>query len=402
MSYAPAALLFIPGPEFTSNSSTGLQLTGMAMTRIPRSCIFIICIGCGPLLGQGTTVVGAGYANPTNIRVSPGQITTIFVSGLTPDLTKPQRATSLPLPDSLAGISVAINQSSPNQSLAAPLLAVQQLTGCRNSVGAAPPLPTSTPSPVPPDCLLTAITLQIPFELTPLPTVFGGIAVLSKTELVITANGAVGNAFSILTITDNMHVLSTCDTFPPKQSYAAWLDAPGFSIPVCASVVTHADGTLVTAAAPAKPGETVVIYAFGLGPTAPSVMSGRATPTPAPVLRGGLGYAPRLAIQYDFRPNAAPSNPYLTIQGVLSPTPITPEPIPTPEFVGLTPGQVGLYQINLQLPSTFPSVPPCTVISVIIGNAFGALSSFVQSNLTIDIGGVSSFDGAAICVQQKQ
>jgi hypothetical protein len=68
----------------------------------------------------------------------------------------------------------------------------------------------------------------------------------------------------------------------------------------------------------------------------------------------------------------------------------------------LTPGQVGLYQINVQLPSAFPAaVLPCTTLSVCTGNpAFCPLP--IQSNLTIDIGGVTSFDGAAICIQPGQ
>src|SRR5579871_4851996 len=47
----------------------------------------------------------AGYSNPTLIQVSPGQITTILVSGLRPDFSKPQVATTVPLPSTLAGVS---------------------------------------------------------------------------------------------------------------------------------------------------------------------------------------------------------------------------------------------------------------------------------------------------------
>ena len=369
------------------------------MRRMLLAALCAILMNLSPLFGQGMTLTGSGYASPTLIRVSPGQVTTLFVSGLNTVLTKPQRATSLPLPNSLAGISVTINQSSLQQSVAVPLLAVEQLNTCGIAPPAPPPSPPSTPSTVPPECLLTAITLQIPYELTPLPTGAGDSAKASTTEIVVTANGVASRAFSVLTITDTLHVLNTCDTFPPK--------ADGSPITVnggCSSVVTHADGTLVTAVAPGKAGEVLVIYAFGLGQTTPAVKTGSATPTPAPVLDPASRLGSRtLELQYDFRPNAEPSRPFNVLTGVISTTPPTaPVVLLAPVFVGLTPGQVGLYQINVQLPSAFPAaVVPCPTFAVCTGNV--AFCPFpIQSNLTIDIGGVSSFDGAAICVQPPQ
>ncbi|MCU1273653.1 MAG: hypothetical protein JWO48_1084, partial [Bryobacterales bacterium] len=121
-----------------------------------------------------------------------------------------------------------------------------------------------------------------------------------------------------------------------------------------------------------------------------------ATPTPAPVLYSDSRWSSRtVGLQFDFRVNAGPSRPYV------NPVAMRPIGLPAPEFVGLTPGQVGLYQINVKLPDTFPPVESCTTLSVITGNA-GTLSNIALSNLTISIGGVSSFDGAAICVQPPQ
>jgi uncharacterized protein (TIGR03437 family) len=53
------------------------------------------------------------------------------------------------------------------------------------------------------------------------------------------------------------------------------------------AAAAHTDGTAITTAAPASPGETILIYGTGFGPTDPPVTSGRvfngAAPTTAPV-----------------------------------------------------------------------------------------------------------------------
>lgn len=63
------------------------------------------------------------------------------------------------------------------------------------------------------------------------------------------------------------------------------------------------------------------------------------------------------------------------------------------------PGQVGLYRINVQIPAAVPSIPACTVLFSCINSLIGCV---IQSNTTINIAGISSFDGAAICVQPPQ
>ena len=109
------------------------------------------------VFGQGPTLTGIGYVDPSIMRVAPGQITTLFVTGLKTVLASSVSAPGLPLPTTLAGISVTLNQS----NIAArqvPLLAVQQLPVC-DTGGAAPAATFSA------DCLITAITVQMPLEL---------------------------------------------------------------------------------------------------------------------------------------------------------------------------------------------------------------------------------------------
>jgi uncharacterized protein (TIGR03437 family) len=90
-------------------------------------------------------------------------------------------------------------------------------------------------------------------------------------------------------------------------------------------VAQHADFTLVTPENPARPGEALTLYLVGMGATTPPVAA--AVPSPGNPLA-----------TVDVRPQ-------LTIGGR------TAEIL----FAGLTPGGVGLYQINLRVPPEAPS-----------------------------------------------
>lgn len=81
---------------------------------------------------------------------------------------------------------------------------------------------------------------------------------------------------------------------------------------------------------PAKAGDTVVIYTIGLGPTSPSVPSGTASPNPAATVP---------QTQVCFGQHSQVTQPVCAVAG----------------FAGLTPGLVGLYQINLTIPSGLPT-----------------------------------------------
>ena len=83
---------------------------------------------------------------------------------------------------------------------------------------------------------------------------------------------------------------------------------------------------------PVKIGDTIVIYALGLGPTSPPVPSG----------------------------TASPSSSLAVVQGTTKvcfgvETPFFQAPCATPLFVGLTPNFVGLYQVNVTIPSGIAS-----------------------------------------------
>jgi uncharacterized protein (TIGR03437 family) len=94
---------------------------------------------------------------------------------------------------------------------------------------------------------------------------------------------------------------------------------------IFASAITHVNGALVSAAAPVTPGETLVIYMTGLGQVNGILAAGQAAPA-SPLLR------------------------------VLAPVVVQIGTTQiTPDFAGLTPGFVGVYQVNVVVPQNLPA-----------------------------------------------
>jgi len=139
---------------------------------------------------------------------------------------------------------------------------------------------------------LSAVQLdaQIPAELTP-----------AQYPIIVVANGA-------YTVPDIIDINAAV------PGVAAFGDGT--------VIAQHQDFSLVSASSPAKPGEFVVIYLAGMGATKPAVASGQPAPATAPLA-------------------AVTLNPTVTLDGQTT----------SIFFAGMTPGLVGLYQINFQVPS---------------------------------------------------
>lgn len=148
----------------------------------------------------------------------------------------------------------------------------------------------------------TQLTAQIPYKLAP----------AMQYQVVVSANGA----------------LST-----PAPIQLAATD-PGIATATSGLVTaTHANGTAISESSPAAPGETIVLAATGLGATDNPVAEGAAAPA-SPLAN-------------------AVAKPTVTInneQAVVS-------------FAGLQPGEAGIYQINVQVPTDAPNGDLTLIVS---------------------------------------
>lgn len=95
-------------------------------------------------------------------------------------------------------------------------------------------------------------------------------------------------------------------------------------------IVTRPDGSLVTRESPANPGEIVILYATGLGPTDPQAL---------------YGEIPMAAAQL---------KEISAFQVWLGGVSLAPEDV---LYAGVCPGFAGLYQVNLRLPASAPPNP---------------------------------------------
>jgi len=316
-----------------------------------RNLFLSLVLMAAPVFAQ--TIVETSHRTPEVIKIAPGEVVPLIVTGLQTILPNwKARATDLPLPLTLGGMSVTLTQPPNSYSAQLPVLAIDQFNHCSFLLNP------------PPSCMVTAITVQIPFDIVvPNPLQLPQVADLPGTVLTVSENGKVSTAFVATPYPDRVHILQSCD-----------IAGQTVGTGVCYPIVTHADGTLVmqNASGPggalthtaARPGEILVMYAWGLGPVSPAVQAGSPSPVPASTVAAPVN------LRFEYGPNASPSMPIAGAQ---------------PIFAGLTPSEVGLYQINFAVPAPPAGTPNC--------------GAPVSSNLTVSVSASGqSFSGAAICV----
>ncbi len=333
---------------------------------LPLASLFL------PLLVEAQTqaqtaaaITEVGYQAARPAMVAPGQVVHLRLHGVATAFNLPQVSQGLPLSIFYNGMSVTLQRSGSAAVETIPLLRLDGVSTCAfsldpNSFGASTPTPCGTDNSY-------DLWVQIPFDLVPnAPGSDQKCTALTCNlqDAVLTINEVSGQGLSVrvLPVTDQVHILNSCTDnigtvgIEGTSVYASY---------ACLPAITHGDNTWVTAANPAKPGEELIAYAFGLGapPTSFDITGG----TPA----GGIALAKPFTISFPGIASAA--------GGRL-------------DYVGLVGGNPGLYQINFHVPSVPTALAPCTTA----GNSQLAVTPF---NITMSLMGTASLDQASFCVK---
>jgi uncharacterized protein (TIGR03437 family) len=234
--------------------------------------------GIGPYLGLSVAFQAPGFPATQSVFISPGGIVNAasnapFTGGIsngefisiygTNLASRTALASTLPLPTTLAGVQVMINGTIP-----APIDYVS------------------------PGQLNVIVPSQYPYSLA---------------QVQVINNGVSSNVVTVPVNPSGPGIYAN----PSGGVYAAAIDA--------------ASGMPVTPATPAQPGDTLEVFATGLGVVSPPVPDGSAPPSSP--------------LSYTYNTITA------DIDGTNAPV----------SFAGLAPGLAGLYQINVQIPSTTPA-----------------------------------------------
>lgn len=186
-------------------------------------------------------------------------------------------------------------------------------------------------------------------EATPLPRSLAGVSVavngvpaplffVSASQINLQMPFFLSDGRASLAVTNNG--VSSNEVFVPVSA-----TSPGiFSVKqngLGHGIVTHADYSAVNESNPATPDEFIIIFLTGLGAVHPAFTAGAPAPEAEPLART---VDQRISIEFGGEAGRI-------------------------VYAGAAPGYVGLYQINVQIPSTV-FVGPAIPLSISTGNAF--------------------------------
>ncbi|MCC6589477.1 MAG: hypothetical protein IT168_22450 [Bryobacterales bacterium] len=280
-------------------------------------------------------LIGVGPEAPIPVVVAPNEVTFVYAQ-----LGKPvplARANSMPLPTELEGVSVWIGADQPLRRV--PLFAIERVyacEGCEAYAGIRVQVPREYATEWVPGAEAGALWVDVDGKRSP-PMRF----VLRRAKPVF---------------------VGRCPDITLKSA------GP------CRGELWHADGTAASQRRP-RPGDVLVIYAYGLGLTQPAQPSGR----PADAGLGPVefpGIPPNARLLIDFRPNFHPGS---------RSGPVGTQTEVTPLFAGLVAGFVGLYQVNFRMPTPAGPLASC---------------DYYDSNATVWFSGVPEY--VPLCMEGGQ
>jgi uncharacterized protein (TIGR03437 family) len=265
------------GPDYSGyNYIFGAE--GKAFVAVGTSGFYSLVVGIQAPVFSGpgvylfpTGVVNAASYQPVTASIAPGELITVFGSGLA---SAPAIAPSPGFPSTLGGVSVTIND------IPCPVYYVSS----------------------------GQISVIVPYQLASNQT---GLA-----NIQVTNNGTKSNVVQMY----------WTDAAPGSFSQAQ----AGIGL---AAAQHAATGQLLTPGNPAQPGEYISLYVTGLGTVTPSITDGAPGPS-KPLSYSNVYNSGNLSISFiDYKLGGTPA------AGLI-------------QYAGLAPGLTGLYQVNVQVPSS--------------------------------------------------
>ncbi|MFN7921945.1 MAG: hypothetical protein U0Q16_17720 [Bryobacteraceae bacterium] len=296
--------------------------------------LLVAVLVTAPVAAQPSSLAASGYRLPSNaFPAAPGQVMMVAVRGLSLVLAQPAipTLTAEGFPTEFNGVSVDFVQGAVTAKTPIQLL---EQTSCASIANCTP---------------ATSILLRIPYELDP--------ASSTRALLRIKERGTVAGEIAIDAVTDNIHVINTCDKKTRRFVSAALVAEIPAGVCVPAVLNYSSLPPLVTPTTPAKAGNVLAIYAYGLGAIDPPE-------------RLGFRFATQpFTLAFYFTGAAA---------------------MPERRITGVPPAAVvagdGTYQVNFVMPTIPEGLPACEG-----PNGY---------NLTVVVAGQQSAGSAKICVSR--
>ena len=315
-------------------TQTGLANNFQQPVGWPVGFAVSLLTNCGPAPANGQVIASFSNGDPSQtlapVAGSPGVYSGTWTPrGVSPQVTLSVTATAL-------NLYATVNITGQATANAVPILAPNStlhIFNPRIGGGLAP----GTIVQIYGSSLATQTTQS---SAIPLSTALGGTTVLIggiAAPLYYVSPGQINAQIPFELISGNQYQVQVVSngTLSTPDSIQVVSVSPGIAaFPTGLAIAQrYPDYSLVTEASPARPGDHIVLYLAGLGTTGVPVGSGVASPS-SPLVGQVLTTA-------------------LTLNGQLSPV----------EFSGLTPGAVGLYQINFQVPAGTPDGDLTLVVS---------------------------------------